>query len=120
MKSWTPRSACSAFQPAVGAMFQLCSWSAGRRFLIAYQIIAVLAVYLLITAVMNQSDTFILSHQTRLLLSLGAHPLLLTSLVLVPPFQNLDAAAPACFVVQTAASCHVLCHAVASLLQLLS
>lgn len=54
------------------AMSQLRSWSAGGRFLVAYQIIAVLAVYLLITAVMNQSDTFMLTHQTRLLLSLGA------------------------------------------------
>ena len=51
-----------------------CSYCAGGRFLIAYHTIAVLAVYLLITAVVNQSDSFMLSHQTRLLLSLGACP----------------------------------------------
>lgn len=50
-------------------------YGAGGRFLMAYQIIALLALYLLITAVVDQSATIALAHQTRLLLSLGADPL---------------------------------------------
>ncbi|KAL3138776.1 hypothetical protein ABBQ32_005620 [Trebouxia sp. C0010 RCD-2024] len=55
----------------------------GGRFLMAYQIIALLAVYLLITAVVDQSATIALGHQTRLLLSLGTIALTL-SILLVP------------------------------------
>ena len=41
---------------------ELLSVGAGGRFLVAYQIIALLAVYLLITAVVDQSATIDLAH----------------------------------------------------------
>ena len=53
---------------------EVLSVGAGGRFLVAYQIIALLALYLLVTAVVDQSATIALAHQTRLLLSLGARP----------------------------------------------
>ena len=45
----------------------------GGRFLSAYQIMTVLAVYLMTTAVVDQSPTFMLNHQTRMILSAGGH-----------------------------------------------
>lgn len=54
----------------------------------AYQIIALLAVYLLITAVVDQSATIALGHQTRLLLSLGAGPRAAASCVCPDLFKS--------------------------------
>ena len=39
----------------------------------AYQIMTALAIYLMTTAVMDQSPSFMLNHQTRMLLSIGMH-----------------------------------------------
>lgn len=45
----------------------------GGRFLFAYQIMTALAIYLMTTAVMDQSPSFMLNYQTRMLLSIGVH-----------------------------------------------
>ncbi|DBA83628.1 hypothetical protein WJX77_000101 [Trebouxia sp. C0004] len=60
---------------------QFCT--TGGRFLFAYQIMTVLAIYLMTTAVMDQSPSFMLNHQTRMLLSIGTIILTL-SILLVP------------------------------------
>lgn len=83
----------------------------GGRFLVAYQIIAVLAVYLLITAVMNQSSAFMLSHQTRLLLSLGAVPFLFPCLCLLPLLHRSNSAASAACTQKVADSVFILAAA---------
>ncbi|DBA71966.1 TPA: hypothetical protein ACH3X2_010713 [Trebouxia sp. C0005] len=60
---------------------QFCT--TGGRFLSAYQIMTALAIYLMATAVMDQSSAFMLNHQTRMLLSIGTIILTL-SILLVP------------------------------------
>lgn len=63
---------------------QFCT--TGGRFLFAYQIMTVLAIYLMITAVMDQSPSFMLNHQTRMLLSIGT--IILTLSILVVPIGS--------------------------------
>lgn len=46
-------------------------WFAGGRFLVAYQIMIALALYLMATAVLDSSPTLMLSKGTRMLLSSG-------------------------------------------------
>lgn len=63
--SWANFSLCTSCEPRV-------PWfCAGGRFLSAYQIMTALAIYLMATAVMDQSSAFMLNHQTRMLLSIG-------------------------------------------------